>query len=65
MAVDKEKVKDAFNKFVDDKFVDSKEILKKEFIKAKNDKLKNDLQLKKDPIDIEVDQEEDSNNSEE
>jgi hypothetical protein len=55
MPVDKEKIKDAFNKFVDDEFMDSKDILKKEFQKAKNDKLKQELELTKDPIEIEDD----------
>lgn len=55
MPVDKEKIKDAFNKFVDDEFMDSKDILKKEFQKAKNDKLKQELELTKDPIEVEDD----------
>jgi hypothetical protein len=55
MTIDKEKLKDAFNKFVEDDFVSSKEILKKEFKKAKNDKLKTDLDLKEDPIKIDDD----------
>ena len=53
MAVDKEQIKKAIDKFENDKFVDSKEILSKEVRKAKNSFLKDKLGLKGDiePVD--------------
>lgn len=48
--MDKEKIVNAFDAFVDEKYADSEEILRTELKQAVNDFLKNKLQLAKDPI---------------
>ncbi len=50
--MDNEKVKQAFDAFVEDDFVKSKEILHNEFLKKKNEYLKNKLNLEKDIYDV-------------
>jgi len=55
--MDTEKIKTAFDKFVEDDFLGSKEILRKEILKKKNDYLKDKLNLQKDVIKIEDDEE--------
>jgi hypothetical protein len=56
--MDAEKVKQAFDKFEKEEYTDSEEILRKEIRRTVSDKLKDDLNLQKDPIDIEDDEEE-------
>ena len=48
--MDKDKIVNAFDAFVDEKYADSEEILRTELKQAVNDFLKNKLQLAKDPI---------------
>jgi len=52
--MDKEKIVDAFDKFVNDEYSDSEEILRKEIKQSVNDHLKTKLELEKDPIVIDT-----------
>lgn len=48
--MDKDKIVNAFDAFVDEKYADSEDILRKELKQAVNDFLKTKLELKADPI---------------
>jgi hypothetical protein len=48
--MDREKVVNAFDAFVDERYGDSEEILRTQLKQAVNDHLKTKLQLTKDPI---------------
>jgi len=62
--MDKDKIVQAFDKFVDDKYAESEEILRKEIKSAINDHLKDKLELEDDPIPVETDNDtDDSDNS--
>ena len=48
--MDKDKIVDAFDKFVDERFADSEDTIRTEIKQAVNDHLKDKLELEKDPI---------------
>jgi len=52
--MDKDKIVQAFDKFVDDKYAESEEILRQEIKSAINDHLKDKLELEDDPIPTET-----------
>jgi len=58
--MDKDKIVDAFEKFVDDKYAESEEILRQQIKSAVNDHLKDKLELENNPITIDKEKSDDS-----